>query len=143
MRPLLAFCLLSALLPQQQCGNLASPEAIKGKVEEAMREDFPNARARIFPRQGAILALTCTQGVSMPFVIQIRDFIAKDQELNQKLGMIRLAPLVGGAHYQNLMLAFDGGVIVYDLDARTLAVVPPRPEMLDAYRKDCGFDVTQ
>jgi hypothetical protein len=133
-----AFFLLALLLPQRQC-SVVSPDGIKGKVEEALRPYFPNARGQVAPQQQAIIGLTCTQGVGPGFVAQMQKYIATDREINQQLSLVQFAPLLGGAHYRYFLLGFDGGWVRYDLDAHRVDAISMTPEVLQEYRQTCGF----
>lgn len=132
------FLLFPLLLFQRQC-NMASPDAIKGKVEEALRPYFPNAHGLILPDQHIIAGLTCTQGVGMGLVTKMQVYIAGDRQINQELGMVQFAPLLGGAHYRYFMLGFDGGWVRYDMDGHLVDSVTMTPQALQAYRQVCGL----
>ena len=133
-----AIVLFALLLQQRQC-SMVSPDAIKAKVEEALRPYFPNARGQVAPQQQAIIGLTCTQGVGSAFVAQMQKFIASDREINQQLSLIQFAPLLGGAHYRYFLLGFDGGWVRYDLDAHRIDALNMTPDVLRGYRQACGF----
>lgn len=138
MRHAPAFFLLALLLPQRQC-DLASPQAIQGKVEEALRPYFPNAKGLVEPQQHIIVGLTCTEGVGPELVQKMQGYIAGDRNISQQLSMVGLAPLFGGAHYRYFMLAFDGGWIRYDMDAHLIGTLTMTPQSLESYRQKCGF----
>jgi hypothetical protein len=138
MRHTQAFLLIPLLFVQRQCG-MVSPDAIKGKVEEALRPYFPKAQGVVVPQQQAIMGLTCSQGVGPGLVEKMQTYIAGDREINQQLGMVRFAPLLGGAHYRYFVLVFDGGMVRYDLDARKVEAVGMTPQALEIYDQACGL----
>ncbi len=118
---------------------MASPDAIRGKVEDALRPYFPNARGQVNPQQQAIIGFTCAQGVGPGFVAQMQKFIASDRAINQQLSLIQFAPLLGGAHYRYFLLGFDGGFVRYDMDAHTVDATIMPPALLQGYRQTCGL----
>jgi hypothetical protein len=130
---------LFALLLQQRC-NMASPEAIKGKVEDALRPYFPNARGMVNPQTQAIIGFTCTQGMGQQFIEKMQTYIATDRQIHQQLGMVQFAPLLGGAHYRYFLLVFDGGSVRYDIETQQVATLTIAPQVLQIYRQTCGFD---
>jgi hypothetical protein len=129
-----------ALLLQQRGCNMASPGAIKSKVEDSLRPYFPNAQGLVEPQQQAIIGLTCTQGMGQQFVEKMRVYIATDRVINQQLGMVQFAPLLGGAHYRFFLLGFDGGWVRYDMEAHQVATLPMTAQALQMYRNTCGFN---
>ncbi len=138
MRSAPAFFLLLLLLQQRQC-NIFSPEGLKGKIEDALRPYFPNARGVIAPQQQTLMGFTCVQGVGSEFVAKVAASIVADRKTIQDLSYIQFAPLLGGAHYKYFWLVFDGGFIRYDLDTRQIAAFNSTPQVLQAYRQTCGF----
>ena len=133
-----ALLLFALLLQQRQC-SMVSPEAIKGRVEDALRPYFPNAQGLANPQTQAIIGFTCTQGMGQQFVEKMQAYIAADRQINQQLGMVQFAPLLGGAHYRYFLLGFDGGWVRYDMDAHQVATLSMTPQALQSYRQTCGF----
>ena len=138
MRQKVSLCVVPVLLLLRQC-DVASPEAIKRKTEEQLRPFFPNARALVLPQRQAIIGFTCTQGVGVGFVSKMQEFVARDPQIKQDMELIRLAPLMGGAHYRYFLLAFDGGLVRYDLDARRVEGLTAAGLLPSLYEKTCGF----
>ena len=94
---------------------------------------------QVAPQQQAIIGFTCTQGVGPSFVAQIAAYIAGDRKINQDLSQVQLVPLLGGPHYRYFWLVFDGGFVRYDLDTHRVDAFNTTPEVLQGYRRACGF----
>src|ERR1700683_4940405 len=142
MRPTFVLCFaLLAVAPQRQCAitSLMSPEVIQDQFQQKINPYFPNAKVSVAPNLHAIVVYACTHGTGEAFVGSIRDFIAADRGINQALGYLQFAPLIGGAHYQFLILEFDSGSVVYNLDAKNLAAVPMAANGAQEYTQACGI----
>lgn len=138
-RPALFLCSLLFVVFQQQCNPL-SPDSIKAKAETELHPYFPRAVVIPLPEKESIVALTCTQGDGPELLHALKDHMAQDRSMNDKLVLAQTVLHVAGARYRYLLLYFDTGVIRYDLSAREISVkyeVPPND--LESYNRHCGF----
>lgn len=137
MRPAFALCFaLAAIAPQRNC-NFGSPEQIGQYVQQALQPYFPNTHAVVIRQSHAILAITCTQGISPQFVDKLKAFIASDADMGQQLAKVNLTGLLG---YRYFVLGFDGGWIWYDIQNKTVDTRPLPDTYAQQYNQTCGFE---
>ena len=89
-----AIVLFALLLQQRQC-SMVSPDAIKAKVEEALRPYFPNARGQVAPQQQAIIGLTCTNSNTAQVKLDTQESTMGQSKLQQYFALLNLGSLWG------------------------------------------------
>jgi hypothetical protein len=136
MRRIIVLLVLFAIPPLAQQPH-SSPEQLKGFVEGLLQPYFPNAKGVILPDQHVIVGVTCTRGISAQSLNKLRDFMASDQEIGDKLALLDSAQSSG---YKVFTLGFEEAFIGYNLQTHGLEIVPRSDDTRLQYRQTCGFE---
>lgn len=124
----------------QSC-QVRTPEEIRIAADQNIHPFFPNAVTYVFPAQESIISYTCTTGAGREFLVQVEKLIPTFGGIKQ---LRELRSLAGFAQtYRYFELAFEQGIIVYDIDTNQTSFRRPNgPNYLGDYQQVCGMHQT-
>ncbi|HZR32748.1 MAG TPA: hypothetical protein VFA76_12955 [Terriglobales bacterium] len=122
----LVFPMLFGCLLFKQCSmptEAVSPESVRQKTEDGLRQYFPHVHAAVDPQRHAILALTCTANIGRSAIEKMAPMMQNDPDIGQLKTLRVWGPAIGAPTYKYLFLGFDEYAIGLDVDTWQVSVL--------------------
>jgi hypothetical protein len=130
------FILLIFALQIRGCDFTGGPARVQKQTEDQLRQYFPLGHAVVSPQQGAIAALTCTQGVGKAAVEEIVKYLETKPGI-QRLEQARRLP-IKFSPYRFFVLGFDEYYIRLDADTKQHWILAADSEYRARYSDVCA-----